>query len=335
MGLLKMIRRMDVGRMCRTASKAAGESGKPAPLIFCDMVWCGLRYRAGYLDYDLFQFWDKTAAQRATVLTRGKNDRYVGALNDRSQWSTFGEKTQFLTRFAPYVGRRWLDLDQAGAEELERFARDLGRFVVKPKDGTHGDGVEILRGEEIPDYPALHRRLREEKRTLCEEVIVQHPDLNVLWSGSVNTIRVVTILKENTAHVICAYLRVGGGERPVDNFNGGGMVAPVDRETGVILCPARDKAGNLYECHPRSGARFEGARVPLWSQVLELVQKAALVVPTVRYVGWDVAVTPDGPLLVEGNQYPGHDIYGLPGQSPDKTGLLPRLEEVVPYRSLR
>ena len=72
----------------------------------------------------------------------------------------------------------------------------------------------------------------------------------------------------------------------------------------------------------------------MWREILDLLQEAARVVPSVRYVGWDVAVTPDGPLLVEGNQYPGHDIYGLPGQSPDHMGILPVFDKVVPYRSL-
>ena len=334
MGLWSLIRGMDTKRMRETARRVAGEAHRPTPLIFCDMVWCGFHYRAGYLDYSLFHFWDLNGAQRASVLTRGKNDRYVAALNDRAEWDAFEVKPQFLTRFAPFVGRRWLDLASASPEEFRTLGEALGSFLVKPRDGTHGDGVEILRAAEVNDWSALLQKLLENGQTLCEEIIRQHEGLNVIWPGSINTARIVTILKEGTAHVVAAYLRVGNGPRPVDNFNNGGMVVPVDKHTGVILCKARDKAGSLYERHPVTGTQFEGTQIPLWPEILDLVQKAALVVPTVRYVGWDVAVTPEGPVLVEGNQYPGHDIYCLPGQNPGKIGLLPALEAVVPYDSL-
>jgi len=329
-----MIRRMDTKRMRQTAKKAAREAHRPAPLIFCDMVWCGFRYQAGYLDYDLFHFWDLNGEQRSSVLTRGKNDKYVAALNDRAEWDTFEVKPLFLERFAPYVGRKWLDLTAAGAEELEELGKELGRFLVKPRDGTHGDGVEIIQADQVSDWSALLERLRREGRTLCEEVIPQHPDVDKIWPGSIDTARIVTILKDGKAHVVAAYLRVGNGPRPVDNFNNGGMVTPVDRRTGVILSPARDKAGVLYERHPVTGTQFQGYQLPLWDKVLELVDAAAQVVPSVRYVGWDVAITPTGAVLVEGNQYPGHDIYHLPGQDPSKIGILPELDAVVPFSSL-
>lgn len=334
MGLFSLIRGMDTKRMRATARQVAREAHRPTPVIFCDMVWCGFKYQAGYLDYALFHFWDLTAAQRATVLTRGKNNRYVSALNGKEEWNVFDEKPLFLKRFAPFVGRRWLDLTTASAEELRSLGEELGRFLVKPRDGTHGDGVEIISAAEVADWAALLERLRAQESTLCEEVIVQHPDLNAVWPGSVNTVRVVTILKEGKAYVVAAYLRVGNSDRPVDNFNGGGMAVPVDKDTGVILASARDKAGTLYECHPATGTPFQGTQLPLWPEVLELVGKAALVVPSIRYVGWDVAFTPKGPVLVEGNQYPGHDIYCLPGQNPSKIGLLPVLDAVIPYKSL-
>lgn len=334
MGLLRLIRGMDTRKMRAAARRVAGEAHRPTALVFGDMVWCGLRYQAGYMDYDLFHFWDLNAAQRRTVLTRGKNNRYVAVLNRREDWKLLDEKPLFFDRFREYMGRRWLDLSTASAGEFQRFGEELGRFLVKPRAATHGDGVEIMDAAGVADWPALLERLRAEGRTLCEEVLRQNPELDAIWSGSINTVRVVTILKDGQAHVIAAYLRVGNGPRPVDNFNNGGMVAPVDKHTGVVRRRARDKAGNLYDCHPVTGVRFEGTQLPMWEEILDFVGRVALVVPSIRYVGWDVAVTPDGPALVEGNQYPGHDIYCLPGQNPDKVGMLPELEKVVPYKSL-
>lgn len=335
MGVLSMIRHMDTKRMRQTAREVAKEARRPYPLIFCDMVWCGFKYQAGYLDYSLFQFWDLNAAQRASVLTRGKNNAYVRALNDKAHWDDFDVKPTFLRLFAPYADRKWLDLTDATAQDLQNLGEELGSFLVKPRDGTHGDGVEIVRAAEVSDWSALYDSLTQKGQTLCEEVIVQHPEMSRLWPGSVNTIRLVTILgQDDTVHTVAAYLRVGNGPRPVDNFNSGGMVTPLDPETGVILAPARDKSGFLSEVHPVTGVKFEGFQVPMWDEVLAFIQKAALVVPQVRYVAWDVAVTAQGPTLVEGNQYPGHDIYNLPGQNPSKMGILPVLDAVVPYSSL-
>lgn len=334
MGLFTLIRQMDTKKMRRMAGEVAAKSGKPRALVLADMVWCGFRYQAGYSDYAFFEMWDMNPPQRSSVLTRGKNNRYVHALNDPKDMRLFEEKSVFLETFAPYVRRRWLDLRTAGADELEAMAKDLGVVLVKPEAATHGDGVEKLYYDQVTDWPALHARLVAGGQTLCEEVIAQHPDLDRLWPGSINTIRLVTILKDGKAHVVASFLRVGNGEKPVDNFNNGGVVVPLIRETGEVPCAAVDKAGRRYETHPGTGTPFVGFQVPLWEEVMALVQEAANVVPGVRYVGWDVAVTPTGPVLVEGNQYPGHDIYGLPGQASDKIGILPEFEKVLPLREL-
>ena len=168
MGLWRLVRGMDLKRMRKTAREVARTAHRPTPVIFCDMVWCGLHYQAGYLDYSLFHFWELNGAQRATVLTRGKNNRYVAALNSRKEWNTFDVKPEFLTRFAPYVGRKWLDLANASPEQFQALGQELGRFIVKPRDGTHGDGVEILRADQVEDWAALLSRLKENGQTLME-----------------------------------------------------------------------------------------------------------------------------------------------------------------------
>ncbi len=333
--LFGRIRSMNTKNMRLAAKRIAGEARRPALFVLADMAWCGFRYGAGYMDYELFHFWEKSGSQRATYLTRGRNNEYVKALNDRGFWKLFEDKPLFLERFRDYCPREWLDIRSAGADELERFGTRLGEFIAKPPDASHGDGVEKISASAVDDWPALHARLTQSGSALCEEVVRQHDDVNAICPGSVNTVRFVTLVKDGTPHIVATYLRVGGGKRPVDNFNGGGMVTVVDRETGVILYPAVAKAGVVYEEHPVTGKHFAGTRLPMWEECREFVLRAAVEVPEVKYVGWDVAITPDGPTFVEGNQYPGHDIYGLEPHSPDGRGVLPDWEAVYTLKELK
>ncbi len=334
MGLWRMIRRMDTKRMWETVGQVAREARRPRLVVLCDMAWCGFRYQAGYWDYSLFRMWELSGAQRATVLTRGRNNQYVRALNKKEDLHWFSQKAEFLQKFAPYVKRRWLDLTKAGPEELEALCKDLGVILVKPQNASHGSGIEKIYADSVKDWKALYDKLTASGQTLCEEVIPQHPDLDRLWPHSINTVRAMTILKDGETYVWGVLFRVGKTEgKPVDNFNNGGLMMPVDVETGVIHCPGVDLQGKLYETHPVTGVPFNGFQIPCWKEIMDLVKEAAKVVPTVGYVGWDVAVTPTGPVLVEGNEYPGHR-YAMPGQSPDGMGVLPRLDAIIPYKSL-
>ena len=85
-----------------------------------------------------------------------------------------------------------------------------------------------------------------------------------------------------------------------------------------------DKKKNLYETHPQTGAKIKGFKFPDWDKAIAMCKEAAKVVPQMGYIGWDVCFTPDGPVFVEGNEFPGHDIYQLPEHTPDKLGMMPK-----------
>ena len=58
-----------------------------------------------------------------------------------------------------------------------------------------------------------------------------------------------------------------------------------------------------------------------------MVKKAAMVIPEFRYVGWDVCLTPNGPAIVEGNDYPAYDFPQLPDPDKPRIGLIPKIEK--------
>ena len=162
-----------------------------------------------------------------------------------------------------------------------------------------------------------------------EEVLVQNDEVAKIYPYSINTLRTVTILKDGEAHIITAMLRIGNNMKFVDNFNSGGMVAPVDEKTGVIIKPAIDKNKQLYEVHPITGTQIKGFQIPFWKETIEMVKEAAKVIPEVGYVGWDVGFTPNGPVFVEANDFPGHDIYQLPEHTPEKIGIWPKFNKYL------
>ena len=74
---------------------------------------------------------------------------------------------------------------------------------------------------------------------------------------------------------------------------------------------------------------FAGYKIPHYQEAIEFAKAAAHVVPSVGYVGWDVAITPDGPIMVEGNTIPGYDMPQNSAWHPDGRGALPLFEETL------
>ena len=103
----------------------------------------------------------------------------------------------------------------------------------------------------------------------------------------------------------------------------------MDEKTGKICSVATDDYFNVYETHPDTGIRSEGYQLPMVQEAVDFAKKAALVVPQICHVGWDVAVTPDGPVLIEGNDYPGTDLCQLAPHYPEKQGLWPYYKEIL------
>ncbi len=312
---------MNYGAMLRKLNSIHKKTGISRLKLLLDMQKCAVNYGAGYMDYDLFEMYNLTPEQRDTYLTRGRNNALIKQYNDLSYAENFDNKAKFNTRFQAFIKRKWVSIQDEPAKVLS-FIESHDTFIIKPLEGSCGKGVEKICTADYADAQSVYDFLLAlDTPVELEELIEQHPAVGFIYPHAINTVRVVTIYKEGVAHIICTYFRIGNNGRHVDNFNSGGMVAPVDEITGIVKDKAIDKNKNLYETHPQTGERIQGFRFPNWEQALALCREAAAQVPQMAYLGWDVAFTPDGPCLVEGNNFPGHDIYQLPEHTPDKLGM--------------
>lgn len=190
------------------------------------------------------------------------------------------------------------------------IAADGGRAFVKPVRGSLGIGIRIY-DQERDD---LQRFCKGSEYLIFQPFIEQHPVLAQLNPSSVNTVRIDTLRENDRVTCNLAALRFGRAGQVTDNGSAGGMAAPVDIATGAVGTYARTKAAYSTERldrHPDSGIVFSSITVPFWPELLDLVQRGAAALDPLVTLGWDIAITPDGPMVIEANARWGSEVFQL------------------------
>ena len=333
MGKLKIFFRRLFGgsfkRMFKQMELIHKETGAARFPMFFDMIWCIFRYGVGYMDYHVFGFAKIKGKKRRTFMTMNDNTAISHALNSREYFKYFDDKALFDAEFREFIGRDFIDLRDNDAAALEVICRGKENVFAKHTNDFGGSGISREKITPETDYEALYKRLCDNKQYLVEEQLRQHKKMKTLSPSSVNTIRIVTLYYNNEAHFMYALVRMSNGTSCVDNICSGGMYVSIC-EDGVIRKPAYcDETGEYYRAHPFTKTEFNGFEIPMFEQAVELCKRAALVFPKVAYIGWDVAITPDGPVLVEGNTLPSYDMVQNYEHIDEKTGIKPRFEAVL------
>lgn len=326
--LFNRILHMDFSQMKEKINEINKKTKKSKFLIFIDMIYCGFKYQAGYMDYYLFEMNKLNNSQRKTIMTRGKNNALIKKYNDPNFIHFFDNKGEFNNKFIDFIKRDWIVLTKENYDEFKSFLSNKDEIICKPLTGSCGKGIEKLKVGEYKNKKDLYNYLINNNLLLIEEVIKQHDVMNKLNPSSINTIRIVTINNGTESEVVVAYLRIGNGKF-VDNFNSGGMVVPINEKVGEINYPALDKSNNLFYKHPTTNTDIVGFKIPFWNEVLEYTLALSKVIKEVGMVGWDIAISTDGPTIVEGNNYPGHDIYQLPPHRTNGIGVLPKFKKFL------
>ena len=328
--LFKRITSMSFKNMFKTIDEIHEKTNLNRVRLFFDMIYCGLRYQAGYMDYKLYEMYDLNGSQRKTIVTRGINNAIVKKYNNPEYAKIFNDKLLFNEKYSKYLGREYLKVTEDNYNDFEAFALKHKEIVIKPPVGSCGKGVEIVKVTK-ENVKEVYEDILETKRYLVEEKATQIEELKKIHPTSINTMRVVTL----NGYVVAAYLRMGNKNNSVDNFNSEGLVTPINIETGVLDYVAIDKQMNIYREHPISNITIKGFKIPNWDKVKEFTEEAAKEVPEMGYVGWDVSQNAKGPYLIEANEFPGHDIYQLPPHRTNGIGLLPTFKEAMKKRKRR
>ncbi|MCC6289117.1 MAG: hexapeptide transferase [Chitinophagaceae bacterium] len=297
--------------------------------LYKDVLFSSLKYNISLMDYFKLRFFDKTKQERSEYAGAGFMYKYQLDMNPKESRDILENKVKFLEYFKDFAGRKWATIEML--ESNKNLAADFlkseqGKIVLKNSKGQAGKEVAVVdtKNMNVDDLFAL---MKKNNFDLIESFVVQHDELMKIAPRGLNTARIITQYHNNKIIIIGTSLRLSV-HLNIDNISAGNFAVPVDPETGIVTDPGiyTDVTKEDVYKHPLTGIDIIGFKVPFWKECIETTTKAALLTPQNRSIGWDVAITNAGPLLIEGNHNWNNDLWQMPVRKGLKKILLQFVE---------
>jgi hypothetical protein len=261
-----------------------------------------------YEEYDLYGFATLGETERRGYLTDAVRDRICRRVNSRKGERIIQNKWLTHQHLRQYYHRKvWHLTSIETVETILNSGIDIHELVAKPTNLCGGRGVRLLVSNNETECrhtleSLLHHQGKQQTDWIIEQRIVQDERLAQWNPDSVNTIRINTFHRNGTIRHFTSFIRTGRKGSFVDNGAQGGLFASIDDTTGVIFTDGYDEHGQRHPIHPDSHVPFKGQPIPRWDELMKLSVDMAKNLPSMVYIGWDFALTPDGWEPVEANR---------------------------------
>lgn len=204
-------------------------------------------------------------------------------------------------------------------ENIESIREMTDPFFIKNVSVEAGEGIFLCRivdskvdiNGEIKEWETF-RRILKNKKWVVQKRYSSHKILNKINSSALNTTRIVTIFNGQEPEYLCGFQGFATGKELTDSWSHGSIYVGIDIVKGCLkehgITSTSDKRSGLLLSHPDSGVVFKDFEIPCLNEAVDLCIRAHRLLYFNFIIGWDVAITDSGPLIVEANEKPGMNV---------------------------
>ena len=215
--------------------------------------------------------------------------------------------------------------------EIREFAQrieGLSEFVLKPAQGSGGNGIVVIAGREGDrfrtaggrslTFDELHRHVHDivygvyaldhSDVAIVEPRLRPSPFFADLFASGLSDVRIVAVDDVAVMAMLRVPTRASDGRA---NLHQGALGLAVEIDSGTVT--RAWSRGAVIDRHPDTGGPLTGLVVPQWPRILDIGRAVANAVP-LKYLGIDIVVDRTlGPLVLEINARPGLEIQNVNG----------------------
>ena len=261
------------------------------------------RMAFGFLpeEYICYELNKKNENERKEYISAKECFMCIRMMNDPAEEDVFNNKGKTYLRFKKYFQRDGLFISKpSDYESFNDYCKRNPVFVKKAVFEAMGRSVEKI-NMEGRDSKELFEELLSQGPHLIEELICQSEDMAALNTSSVNTVRCMTFYTRHGIRDMYYFAKIGREGSFVDNGGAGGILVGIDAESGKFNTIGFDEMNRKYEKHPDSKKKFIGYQMPEWDKLKKVCLEMSAMIPEIKFIGWDLAHTNNGWVLVEGN----------------------------------
>ncbi|SHH13779.1 sugar-transfer associated ATP-grasp domain-containing protein [Marivita hallyeonensis] len=322
--------KVNAAEQLAAAAKASGLSPITIALDFFK-----LRKQRGKLklyEYLMYKLYDRskyTDDQRSRFISAHIHWPTIKPCNDPQWWSVTEDKWLSFSILAAHgvpqprnaavydaSPRYYPDVPKVhGADALKDFLTTCKEFPLFAKNlnGMWSAGAVRLSGctdthvmvdgRDPVTYEELANDVFGDRSYLIQHCVVPHSFFDGV-TDAVATVRCLNLITDDGFRVPFTLLKLPMGANIADNFwRKGNLVCLLEPETGEIKRIVANRNGELTELDglPGSDRKFLGETLPYWKEVLDVNEKVALMHGANRFGSTDIAITEDGPVVIEVN----------------------------------
>ena len=199
-------------------------------------------------------------------------------------------------------------------EELADGEYFLKNTLIESGYGVSGFRVshgEVFLADGGPGATTISR-MTGKGRWIIQERLRSHNAISRVNDTALNTTRIYTLITGNRIEYLGGYQAFATGTALTDSWQHGSVyvaIDPLKNRLGNygITSQSDPREGVLLE-HPDSLIEFRGYEIPFLTESVELCRNAHTLFEQALIIGWDIAVTDNGPVIIEANENPGINV---------------------------
>ena len=266
-----------------------------------DILFCRMAYGFQPDEYLFFGLEGKSKEERESWISDIDRYVYIQRMNDIKAIEVINNKANTYAMFHNYYGRSMIRIkSKADFPNFNSFLETHPEFVKKKADASMGRTVELVKTKDINREEYFESLIKIGEHVI-EERICQSEEMAAFNRSSVNTVRCITIFTRDGIEIPYTFFKTGRNGSFVDNAGAGGIVSGIDVKSGIIITHGHDEFSREYITHPNTGIAFKSYAIPRWDEMKAMCLEISAMLPQIKCIGWDVALTDRGWIIVEGN----------------------------------